>query len=290
MVSNTIAESLFNTFSIHRLNLMQRSILVTGASTGIGLAAARALKIRGWRVLATARKPADIDRLATQEKLEVIPLELTDETSIAACAEDALRRTDGKLGALYNNAAYGVVGAMEDISAQVLRQHFEANVIGTHELTRRIIPAMRKAGSGRIVLGFVSGPYRGAYCASKYALEALADAMRVELWGTGIKVSLIEPGPIETQFLPTTLVNFRRDIDMANSPHRVAYEKRLAIMEKGQPSFFRLGPEAVAAKIVHAVESTYPRIRYRVTFPTHMAALLKRVLPSRVLDQIVARW
>ena len=274
---------------------MQKSILVTGASTGIGLAAARALRARGWRVLATARKPADIDRLATQEKFEAIPLELTDESSIAACAEDALRRTNGNLGALYNNAAYGVVGAMEDISAAVLRRHFEANVIGTHELTRRIIPAMRKAGGGRIVfcssvLGFVSGPYRGAYCASKYAIEAMADAMRVELWGSGIRVSIIEPGPIETQFLPTTLANFKRDIDVANSPHRAAYEKRLAIMEKGQPGLFKMGPEAVAAKIVHAVESNWPRIRYRVTVPTHMAAIMKRVLPARVLDQIVARW
>lgn len=274
---------------------MQRSILITGASTGIGLATARALKGRGWRVLATARKPADIDRLATQEKLEVIPLELTDESSIAACAEDALRRTNGRLDALYNNAAYGVVGAMEDISATVLRQHFEANVIGTHELTRRIIPAMRKVGSGRIVfcssvLGFVSGPYRGAYCASKYALEAMADALRVELWGSGISVSLIEPGPIETQFLPTTIAHFKRDIDIANSPHRAAYEKRLAMMESGQPSRFKAGPEAVAAKIVHAVESRHPRIRYRITIPTHMAAILKRALPARVLDQIVARW
>lgn len=275
--------------------MTQRSILVTGASTGIGLATARALKSRGWRVLATARKPADIDRLATREGLEVLPLELTEELSIAACAEEALRRTDGKLTALYNNAAYGVVGAMEDISAAVLRQHFEANVIGTHDLTRRIIPAMRQAGGGRIVLcssvlGFVSGPYRGAYCATKFAIEAMADAMRVELWGSGIHVALIEPGPIETEFLPTTLTNFKRDIDIERSPHRAAYQKRLEIMEKGQPGRMKLGPEAVAAKVVHAVESPRPRIRYRVTLPTHAAAILKRVLPARILDQIVARW
>lgn len=275
--------------------MTQRSILITGASTGIGLATARALKARGWRVLVTARKPADIDRLSTQEKLEALPLELTDESCIAACAEEVLRRTDGKLTALYNNAAYGVVGAMEDISAAVLRRHFEANVIGTHELTRRIIPAMRKAGEGRIVLcssvlGFVSGPYRGAYCSTKYAIEAMADAMRVELWGSGIHVSLIQPGPIETEFLPTTLANFKRDIDVEHSPHKVAYEKRMADMAKGQPSFFKLGPEAVAAKVVHAVESPNPRIRYRVTLSTHAAAVLKRVLPARVLDQIVSRW
>ena len=275
--------------------MTQRSILITGASTGIGLATARALKARGWRVLVTARKPADIDRLSTQEKLEVLPLELTDESCVAACAEEALRRTDGKLTALYNNAAYGVVGAMEDISAAVLRRHFEANVIGTHELTRRLIPAMRKAGGGRIVfcssvLGFVSGPYRGAYCGTKYAIEALADAMRVELWGSGIHVSIIQPGPIETEFLPTTLANFKRDIDVEHSPHRFAYEKRMADMARGQPSIFKLGPEAVAAKVVHAVESPRPRIRYRVTLSTHAAAVLKRVLPARVLDQIVAKW
>ena len=275
--------------------MTQRSILITGASTGIGLATARALKARGWRVLVTARKPADIDRLSTQEKLEVLPLELTDESCVAACAEEALRRTDGKLTALYNNAAYGVVGAMEDISAAVLRRHFEANVIGTHELTRRIIPAMRKAGGGRIVfcssvLGFVSGPYRGAYCGTKYAIEALADAMRVELWGSGIHVSIIQPGPIETEFLPTTLANFKRDIDVEHSPHRAAYEKRMSDMAGGQPSIFKLGPEAVAAKVVHAVESPRPRIRYRVTLSTHAAAVLKRVLPARMLDQIVARW
>jgi NAD(P)-dependent dehydrogenase (short-subunit alcohol dehydrogenase family) len=274
---------------------MQRSILITGASTGIGLATARALKLRGWRVLVTARKPADLDRLSMREQFEALPLELTDEGSIAACADDALRRTDGKLTALYNNAAYGVVGAMEDISAAVLRRHFEANVIGTHELTRRIIPSMRRAGTGRIVLcssvlGFVSGPYRGAYCGTKYAIEALADAMRVELWGSGIHVAIIQPGPIETEFLPTTLANFKRDIDVAASPHRAAYEKRMTLMAKGQPSAFKLGPEAVAAKVVHAVESPRPRIRYRVTLATQAAAIMKRVLPARALDQIVARW
>ena len=275
--------------------MTQRSILITGASTGIGLATAQALKLRGWRVLATARKAADLDRLATREGLEVLPLELTDDGSIAACAEDALRRTNGRLTALYNNAAYGVIGAMEDIPSAILRHHFDANVVGTNELTRRLIPAMRAAGEGRIVfcssvLGFVSGPFRGAYCASKFAIEALADAMRVELWGSGIHVSIIEPGPIESQFLPTTLANFKRDIDVANSPHRAAYAQRMAIMEKGQGAKFRLGPEAVAAKVVHAVESRFPHIRYRVTVPTHVAAILKRVLPARVLDQLVARW
>ena len=272
----------------------QRSILITGASTGIGLATAQAFKMRGWRVLATARKPADLDRLSRSEGLEVVPLELTDESSIAACAEDVLRRTGGKLTALYNNAAYGVVGAVEDIPAALLRHHLEANVIGTHELTRRIIPAMRAAGEGRIVfcssvLGFVSGPYRGAYCASKYALEALSDALRIELKPSGIHVSLIEPGPIETQFMASTIATFRASVDIDHSAHKAYYEKRLREMETGGKSRFKLGPEAVVEKIVHALEAPRPRTRYRIGLATQGAAILKRVLPDRLLDRVVAK-
>jgi NAD(P)-dependent dehydrogenase (short-subunit alcohol dehydrogenase family) len=277
----------------------ERSVLITGCSTGIGLASARMLKARGWRVLATARKLEDRARLEREHGLEALPLELTDEASIAACAEAALERTGGKLLGLYNNAAYGVIGAMEDVPAALLRRHLEANVIGTHELTRRIVPAMRAIGAGRIVmcssiLGLVSGPYRGPYCASKYALEAISDALRLELKGSGIHVSIIEPGPIVSSFLPSTLSLFQSSIDMARSPHRAVYERRIAAMEAAMKSArqgrFKLGPEAVAAKVVHALESPRPKVRYRVTLPAHMGALLKRLLPDRLLDAIVARW
>ena len=215
-----------------------RSILITGCSTGIGLAAARTLKARGWRVLATARKPADLERLAREEGLETIPCELGDPASVAACAEAALQRTGNRLAAVYNNAAYGLIGAMEDITAEQLRDHFEVNVIATHELTRRIVPAMRAQGHGRIVmcssvLGFVSGPYRGAYCASKFALEALSDALRMELKPSGIHVSLIEPGPIESQFMASTIATFRASIDVEHSAHKAYYERRLTEMEAG---------------------------------------------------------
>jgi len=272
----------------------QRSVLVTGASTGIGLATARMLKGRGWRVLVTARKPDDLARLAA-EGFETFPLELTDETSIAACAEAALAATGGTLLGLYNNAAYGSVGALEDISGAVLREHLEANVVGTHELTRRIIPAMRRQGGGRIVLcssvlGFVSAPYRGGYCASKFALEAIGDALRIELRAAGIHVALIEPGPIATEFINTSLKQFAASVDMERSPHRAYYEARLAHMRAGGPQFWTLPPEAVAAKVVHALESPRPRARYRVTLPSHGAAILKRVLPTRLLDAIIARW
>ena len=280
--------------TIQSMTTNQRSILITGCSTGIGLAAARTLKARGWRVLATARKPADLERLKRDEGLETIPLELSDPTSVAACAETALKATGNRLDALYNNAAYGIVGAMEDTSADVLRDHLEVNVIAAHELTRRVLPAMRAAGHGRIVmcssvLGFVSGPYRGAYCASKYALEAMSDALRVELKPAGIRVSIIEPGPIESEFMATAIAKFRAHIATGTSPHRAYYERRIAEMEAGAGNRFKLGPEAVVAKLVHALESPRPKARYRVGLMTQGAAILKRALPDAILDRIVAR-
>lgn len=274
--------------------MSQRTILITGCSSGIGLASARMLKARGWRVLATARATDDLVRLARMDGLEALQLELEDPASIATCAEEALARTSGRLDALFNNAAYGQVGAVEDLTPEVLRRQFEVNVIGWHDLTRRIIPAMRRAGGGRIVqcssvLGLVSGPYRGAYCASKYAIEALSDAMRLELAGAGIHVALIEPGPIRTRFLATAIARFRQSIDIEGSPHREAYLARLAGMEAGGKSTFKVEPEAVALKVVHALESPRPRLRYMVTTPTYVAAGLRRILPTRLLDRVVQR-
>jgi NAD(P)-dependent dehydrogenase (short-subunit alcohol dehydrogenase family) len=272
----------------------ERSVLITGASTGIGLAAARELKVRGWRVLATARKAEDRARLEREVGVEALALELSDAASVAACAAEALARTQGKLLALYNNAAYGVIGAMEDISAEVLRHHLEVNVVGGHELTRRIIPAMRKAGRGRIVncssvLGLVSGPYRGAYCASKFALEALSDAMRAELAGSGVFVSVLEPGPIRTEFLATTIATFKRNVDVARSVHRAEYERRLSAMAADTQSRFKLGPEAVVSKLVHALESSRPRPHYKISPHTHAVGFAQRVLPRRLVAALMAR-
>jgi len=270
----------------------ERSILITGCSSGIGLASARTMKARGWRVLATARKPEDRERLEKEEGVETLPLELSDPASVAVCAEEALKRTDGKLAALFNNAAFGQVGAVEDLTSDLLRHQLETNVVGVHELTRRILPAMRANGRGRIVqcssvLGLVTGPYRGAYSASKFALEALSDALRLELRGTSIRVSLIEPGPIHSRFLERALQNFKATIDMDASPHRETYRARLAVMEAGGKTTFKLPPEAVAAKLVHAVESPRPKARYYVTTPTYLAAALKRVLPTPLLDRFL---
>jgi NAD(P)-dependent dehydrogenase (short-subunit alcohol dehydrogenase family) len=274
--------------------MTERSILITGCSSGIGLASAHEMKRRGWRVFATARKPEDIARLRDEVAVESLYLDYAEPESIAAAVEQVLSATGGKLTALFNNGAYGQPGAVEDLPLDALRAQFEANVFGWHELTRRVIPAMRAQGGGRIVfcssvLGFVAAPFRGAYCASKFAVEALADALRIELAGTGIRIVLIEPGPIATRFLEHALEAYRRNIDLANSRHREIYRTRIARLERGGDKLFKLPPEAVAAKLAHALESRNPRIRYYVTVPAYLATLFRRILPTRVLDAIAAR-
>jgi NAD(P)-dependent dehydrogenase (short-subunit alcohol dehydrogenase family) len=271
-----------------------RTILITGCSSGIGWASARVMKGRGWRVLATARREEDRARLEQELEVEALPLELADPASIAACAAQALDRTHGRLDALFNNAAYGQPGAVEDLTPDILRRQFEVNVIGTHALTRAIVPAMRAQGHGRIVqcssvLGVVAAPWRGAYCASKFALEALSDCLRLELAGSGITVSLIEPGPIRSRFVDAALAAARAHIDIAGSVHAARYRTMLAALEKGGRQTFKLEPEAVAMKLVHAVESRRPHPRYPVTVPAHGAAILKRLLPTRWLDVLAAR-
>jgi NAD(P)-dependent dehydrogenase (short-subunit alcohol dehydrogenase family) len=271
-----------------------RTILITGCSSGIGLASARMMKARGWHVIATARRDDDLAMLRADLKVDAVHLELSDPNSVAQCADRALSLSGGQIHALFNNAAYGQVGAVEDLSIDVLRRQFEVNLFAQHELTRRILPAMRREGRGRIVqcssvLGLVAAPFRGAYCASKFAMEALTDSMRMELAGSGIHVSLIEPGPIRTRFVEHALANFVGTIDIPGSPHRALYEARLERMKQGGNDTFKLEPEAVAAKLVHAVESLRPKKRYYVTKPTHFAAILKRVAPQGTVDWFVQK-
>jgi NAD(P)-dependent dehydrogenase (short-subunit alcohol dehydrogenase family) len=241
------------------------SILITGCSAGIGLACAREMKTRGWRVFATARKPDNIRRLRDDVGVERLYLDYAEPASIKAAAEEVLAATGGKLAALFNNGAYGQPGAVEDLRPDVLRAQFEANVIGWHNLTVRLISATRTQGKGRIVwsvFGLVAAPYRGAYCASKFAIEALADSLRLELAVTGIKVILIEPGPIYSRFREHALEAYRRNMDLKGSPHRDIYRARIARLEEGGSQTFKLGPEAVAAKLVHALTSERPKPRY----------------------------
>lgn len=207
-----------------------RTILITGCSSGIGHAAATTLKARGWRVFATVRKDADIMRLEG-EGLEVFRLDYSEPTTISECVAGIADRTQGKLFALFNNGAYGQPGAVEDLSRAALTAQFEANVFGWHELTRACLRLMRSHGAGRIVnnssvLGLTAMKWRGAYCASKFAIEALSDTMRLELRGTNIHVSLIEPGPIATRFVEHALEAFDRNIDEESSNYREAYVRQ----------------------------------------------------------------
>ncbi len=268
-----------------------RTILITGCSSGIGYACAKGMKARGWRVFATARKDEDIKRLDT-EGLETFYLDYADAGSVTACAEDVAKRTGGKLDALFNNGAYGQPGAVEDLRRDVLEAQFAANVFGWHQLTRACLPLMRTNGSGRIVhcssvLGLVALKWRGAYNASKFAIEALADTMRLELRGSNIRVSLIEPGPIASRFTEHALEAFERNIDHANSHYRDAYARQRIRLNQSRANRFKLGPEAVLEKLVHAVESRNPRAHYFVTQPTVYMAIARRLLPQRALDYVL---
>lgn len=274
--------------------LMLKSVLITGCSSGIGYCAAKGLKVRGYRVFATARKAKDVTRLKA-EGFESCVLDVTDSASIRQALDWVLEQTGGTLYALFNNGAYGQPGAVEDLSREVLREQFETNLFGWHELTTLVIPVMRRQGYGRIiqnssVLGFVAMTYRGAYNASKYALEGLSDTLRLELKGTGIHISLVEPGPIRSKFRDNAFLYYQRSINPEHSAHRYAYMAMEAHLQKQGPAApFTLGPEAVLKAVVHALEAKRPKIRYYVTFPTHLFAFLRRVLPFRWLDWLLGK-
>lgn len=271
-----------------------QNVLITGCSSGIGLCLAQGLAARGYRVFATARKEEDVAKLLSHG-LEALRLDLADPASIREAVDEVLRRTDGKLHALINNGAYGQPGAVEDLRREVLREQFETNLFGTHELTTLVLPFMRRQGCGRIVqvsslLGYIALPYRGAYNASKYALEGLTDTLRLELHGSGIHVSLVEPGPVTSRFRANAFAMYKKRIDVEHSFHRDTYlkmEKRLT--KKGPAAPFTLPPEAVLKKVIHALESPRPKIRYPVTLPAHLFAFLRRMLPSTALDWVLRR-
>ncbi len=274
---------------------MQKSILITGCSSGIGLDAARGMRDRGWRVFASCRKAEDCDRLRA-EGFDSPRIDYADAQSITTGLAEVLKATDDTLDALFNNGAHGLPGAVEDLATEGLREIFETNVFGWHELTRQVLPIMRAQGHGRIVqnssiLGLVSFPWRGAYVATKYAIEGLTDTLRVELFDTDIKVALIEPGPVTSKFRENAIPHFERYIDWQNSPFRPLYEKKLLkrLYESSGPDQFELPASAVTAKLIHACEAPRPRARYYVTTPTHIAGFLRRILTTRAIDRILSR-
>ena len=268
------------------------TIIVTGASSGIGGFCSRALTAEGWRVFATVRREEDREPLEA-EGIETFLMDYTDTTSIHALADAVLERTGGRLDALYNNGAYGQPGAVEDLTTDVLRLQFETNFFGWHELTRRMIPVMRAQGHGRIVncssiLGLVPYKWRGAYNASKYALEGLTVTMMMELKGSGIHVSLIEPGPIRSRFMANALKAVEAHIDIENTAHRAEYQRQLKRL-RGELAGARgkLGPEAVHEVLRHALTSPSPKPHYIVTKPAKRGVLLKRLLPSGLFYRIL---
>lgn len=274
--------------------MTQRTVLITGSSSGIGYDAAQTLRARGWRVFASCRKPEDVARL-TSEGFESIQLDLSDTTSITSALRAVLDLTGGRLDALYNNGAFACPGAVEDLPTDALRAIFETNLFGWHELTRQVIPVMRAQGGGRIVncssvLGLVPFGWRGAYVSTKFALEGLTDVLRLELRGSGIEVCLIEPGPITSKIRENAIPHFERWIDWKNSARKADYERLMdrLYVDRGKDRF-ELPASAVSAKLVHALESQRPHPRYYVTTATYLMGNLKRLLPTRALDWLIAR-
>jgi NAD(P)-dependent dehydrogenase (short-subunit alcohol dehydrogenase family) len=272
----------------------KQTILITGCSSGIGLCVAEGLRARGYRVFATARKTEDVAMLQ-QKGLEALRLDLADSASIDEALHEVLARSGGTLDALFNNGAYGQPGAVEDLRREVLREQFETNLFGTHELTCKVLAVMRRQGHGRVihnssVLGLVALPFRGAYNSSKFAIEGLTDTLRLELHGTDIHISMIEPGPITSRFRANAFAKYRENIDKENSPFRDTYEAmERRLTKEGPAAPFTLPPEAVLDKVVHALEAKRPKVRYYVTFPTYLFATLKRLLGHRALDWVLRR-
>jgi NAD(P)-dependent dehydrogenase (short-subunit alcohol dehydrogenase family) len=271
-----------------------RTVLITGCSSGIGLATAELLKARGWRVMATARKPEDVARLEAQG-FEALQLDVCDAHSVMRALATVFTLTGGALDGLVNNAGIAIPGAVEDLTRENLQRQFDTNFFGLMELTRQVLPVMRRRNRGRIVmvssiLGRVAMPWRGAYNASKHALEGITDTLRMELRGSGIQVSLVNPGPVRSRFRDNSLHNFDTQVDAGASVHGADYARLRAqtgAEKDHQP--FTVGPEAVAMKIAHALESRSPRQRYYVTAPAYVLAIARCLLPGAWLDAVLAR-
>ncbi|GEA51935.1 short-chain dehydrogenase/reductase [Vibrio inusitatus NBRC 102082] len=273
---------------------MKESILITGCSSGIGYHCAQQLHHAGYTVIASCRNTEDVERLR-KEGLKCVQLDVTDAKSIHSGLADVLEMTGGKLDALFNNAAYGQCGALEDLPTEALRAQLETNLIGWHELTKAVIPVMLKQGSGKIiqnssVLGLVAMKYRGAYNTSKFALEGYTDTLRLELMDTPISVSLIEPGPIVSKFRENALKAFEKTIDTDNSRHSKNYQNTIERLGKETSSNrFTLPAEAVLVPVKKILSNQKPKARYYVTTPTYLFGFLRRILPTRLLDRLLVK-
>ena len=276
--------------------MSDKSILITGCSSGLGFDAALRLKDRGWHVLATARDAKDVARLAALG-LDSYRLDLACPESTANGAEEALARTDGALYALYNNGAFALPGAVEDLSRDALQSIFNTNLFAQFDLIHRLLPAMKAQGRGHIinnssVLGLCAVPYRGAYCSTKFAMEALTDALRMENRDSPIRITLIEPGPIPSRIRINSRVHFERWIDWTGSSQKQTYKDKVIPFLYNQdnaPSFAERPPSEATRILLKALESPNPAARYYVTPMTYIVNLMRRMLPTSALDAILAR-
>lgn len=267
---------------------MQKTILITGASAGIGYDTAIVMRALGWRVFATARSPRDVQRLES-EGFESLLLDAADSGSIQAAFAELSEYTADRLDGLFCNAGYGQVGAVEDISRSALRDQFETNVFGVWECVAQAMRLFRCQGSGRIlvnssILGFAAMPMRGAYNSSKFALEGMCDTLRNEIRGSGISVSLVEPGPVTSRFRANALKNFLATVDTENSVHAAAYRRQLDRLDSETPAPFTVSAAQCAAVCARAFTDRRPKPRYRACLPTHVFWYLRRILPTGWLD------
>jgi NAD(P)-dependent dehydrogenase (short-subunit alcohol dehydrogenase family) len=276
---------------------MQKTILITGCSSGIGLYAALTLKKRGYRVFASVRKAADTAPLQA-EGIETLLMDMEDAASIETGVAEILSKTGGTLDALFSNAGYGVPGAVEDLTLPLIRKQFETNVFGPMLLINLVLPAMRKQGHGRIIqntsiLGVIAMPFRGAYNASKFALDGLISTLRQEMRGTPIHISIIAPGAIETQFRANALKSYQTTLK--DSVSGSVFSNEYAVMEKyyekppSSEKTLTVPPNAVVNKLILALESPRPKSRYYIGMAANLLAFLRRILPDSALDWIVVQ-
>ena len=270
-----------------------KNILITGCSSGIGKNVAITLHNKGWRVFATCRSKTDCT-FFTKLGIESFPLDLLKEESINCAVNLVKQKTKSQLDVLFNNGAYAIPGAIQDIPRSAMREIFEVNVFGQIDLINRCIPLMMNSDYPKIincssVLGFISLPYRGLYSATKYSIEALTDALRRENYDSKIKFVLIQPGPINTDIKKKSIKHFEKWIDWKKSIHQKTYEnkviKRLYDNNyKDSFNSYELQPDEVTKILINVLNTKKPKARYKITIQTKIAQIMIKLLPTNTLD------